>query len=183
MACHIALLLLICVPGRLAIHCYYLPVMSWRVSFLISFFSSIFRYFVLFLGLAMTKNQITNAKCQLQFFLTFQLKKQRQGCLLFLNWNDGKNIWFLAFDFYSLNPMKRTFLQIKTYHSQDLHYICNRVPLCPELLLPCTTYQSVPSAINLRHAFDISKRMSCLLHCSLHDAAAFSKVRLPKVWL
>ena len=168
MACHIALLLLICVPGRLAIHCYYLPVMSWRVSFLISFFSSIFRYFVLFLGLAMTKNQITNAKCQLQFFLTFQLKKQaRLSSSLFELKRRQKNladIWFLAFDFYSLNPMKRTFLQIKTYHSQDLHYICNRVPLCPELLLPCTTYQSVPSAINLRHAFDISKRMSCLLH-------------------
>ena len=62
-------------------------------------FFSIFRYFVLFLGLAMTKNQITNAKCQLQFFLTFQLKKQRQGCLLlFLNWNDGKKNW-LTFGF------------------------------------------------------------------------------------
>ena len=104
----------------------------------------------------------------------FELKRRQKNLA---------DIWFLAFDFYSLNPMKRTFLQIKTYHSQDLHYICNRVPLCPELLLPCTTYQSVPSAINLRQAFDISKRMSCLLHCSLHDAAAFSKVRLPKVWL
>ena len=52
-----------------------------------------FQGFSLFIGLAVTKNQITNAKCQLQvFFLIFQLKKQRQGCLLlFLNWNDGKN--------------------------------------------------------------------------------------------
>ena len=76
--------------------------------------------------------------------------------------------------------MKKPFFtnQDKPHISQDLHYICNRVR--PELLLPYTPYQSVPSAINLRHAFAISKRielLTSLLPSCLHDAATFSKVR------
>ena len=62
MACHIALLLLISVPGRLAIHCYYLPVMSWRVFFsnFVFFFSFHFHWI--------------DTKCHLEFLLSFQFK-------------------------------------------------------------------------------------------------------------
>ena len=75
--------------------CYELE--SLLSNFVFFLFSSILS-FSLVLPRLKTK-YLTIAKCQLQFFDISMKKRQKQGCLLlFLNWNDGKQI-YLTFGF------------------------------------------------------------------------------------